>query len=377
MKKLFLFVFLMSALSLNHQAFAQPAPPASAGQPVLDEQLIEQAENILLQVTDQDRRELLGSLAAYPDDVLDAVFSASRYTPLLLIKQAHPDDQNFNSAAAYIYGEYPELFQTLTENPLATQVTGLYAEKDPAGTYQIIDEYRKNQNLVPTDLRPQQYMSTHGKDHSAKASPPSLPQPQVKVESESVEKMSQSAGELSQTVNEYTEQLDDLNQNIEDYNKNISELNDNIDEVQNSANEAQEALESGEVAKDARKYSAGAQLGAMGAPQQGASSAMPFGAVSKSGSGGGFGFGRQKSMGSSGMAWNSNQLPINRLQKQMSLGNKRLGSGFGMKQQRFMKMGGGPSIGGPGKMGGGKVGPSVGRGPGGPGGPGPRRPGPP
>ncbi|MCB2153615.1 hypothetical protein KQI84_01910 [bacterium] len=328
-------------------------PPLPLPQNPVKDAISNQAEEIVLQMSAEQRNDLLCSVASYPDDVLDAVFCACRYAPLLVKLERHPTDESFNRAASYLYTTYPDLFKTLQQNPLAAQVTGLFAEKHPVETYQIIDQCRRNNNLLPSGLNSSGAAAVPIAQGGLSAQQP------IQVESQSLDSASESIDELSESVDEYNETMDDFNSNFEDYNENLSDLNTNIDEVQESADEAEEAVKSGEVESKAEEYASSISssngLEAFSSSVSEDGGAASFGVDVDSFGIGGFGYGRDVSLSGSGMAWNSNQLSAKQLQSQMTMGNQRMNVGFGAQQQSFGRMGG-LNRGGAGGRGGGSPG---------------------
>ncbi len=349
---------------------AFPQPPGLPAKPSLPQAPSSTGEDLLTGLTAEMRNDLLSSLAAYPDDVLGTVFQAAQYAPLLKALKAHPTDRDFNSAASYLYNQQPELLEILRENPLSTQVVGLYAKRNPEETWKIIDQYRRDENLLP-DTGSRRIAATHSvasgsgsADTSHSAASGSTPEDlTVSVDTASLES---SMDDLSSSV-------DDLSSSVDDYTAELDELNTNIDEAEEEAEELQaKADEIESLASDERT---GFRVGSTAASTSLGKGASPFGGLG-GGSGGpsAFGFGRSGQSRNSPQAFSSKSMNSRSFQSQMNRGNKRSRSGLGRSESGLSKAGsrGGAIARQPSRSGSSPAAGSSRRGGGGPGGPGKR-----
>jgi hypothetical protein len=85
------------------------------------------------------RKELLSSVAFYPDEVIAAIFTVGRdYEALTQGQSSVPE----TAQALALLAEEPAILADLREHPLATRALGQFAANDPQLTWETIDQLR-------------------------------------------------------------------------------------------------------------------------------------------------------------------------------------------------------------------------------------------
>lgn len=320
-----------------------PKPPsaassaATAGNPV---------EQVLDKLSEGMRKDLIQSLAAYPDDVLEMVFAASQHPENLMMMKPSETDKEFNAAASTLYTQYPGVFKALRQNPMCTAAVGQYARRYPTETWQQVDQARAANKMMPADLQ------------AAAAKMPAVQMPKVAAPAG----QGNGAGPAKQ-LTQVSESLDSTTKQLSGINKNLEELNSEADSAKKEYKRAKneynnvksEALGTKSRIQEAAPVAA-LKAGTDSGNKKGGD-ASPFGAVALMGAGGGKGFGRTGAAASSPAAWQSSAMSGPAFLQHMQKSDGLMMTNFGKTEKAF-----GPQAMGPGAM---KLGP------GGPGGPGP------
>lgn len=350
------------------------APPSSAASSTSAE--ANPLEQLLDKFSEGMRKDLIDSLAAYPDDVLAMVFKVAEHPANIVTMRPHETDTEFNRAAATLFSQYPEVFQTLRQNPTSTAAVGQYARRYPQETWQQVDGARVSNKMTLADL--QASSSSGSTAHAAQANAATSKAPAAAMPSDPMASLAGKSGELSkvsESIDSTTKQLSGINDNLTGINSEVNNAKNDYKRAKSEYyNVKNEAIATKEKAEDAAP--AVAVAAAVGGGRQGSvgsSNSFPFGP------GVGGGFGRTGAAASSPTAWQSSALPGPQLQQLMQRNNGQLGMSFGKTEKAFgpqqLNFGGpmGASSGGfPAGPGGGGM-PGAGRpggpAPGGPGGP--------